>query len=1044
MDKPIPVSHAEVGSATADFVPATPEQSLTDGTPKSPSATESLGGDTAASRDVSATPADVPGYRILKALGRGSMGAVYQAEQIALKRIVALKVLLPAVDSPTSLARFRTEAEAVARLQHPNIVQIFEVGEWHDRHFFSMEYVDGRSLAERLAHEDLPPPREAAALIRTLAASLHYAHEQGIVHRDVKPANILLTRDGVPKLTDFGLAKRVHVESDETAVGQIVGTPSYMAPEQAQGQAKEAGPAADVYALGAVLYELLTGRPPFKGSSALETVLQVASMERDVVRPTRLQPAIPRDLETICLTCLEKDPRRRYGSAAALADELTRFLEGRPILARPIGTIGRVLKWARREPQQAALAIASVLATLIAFAGITWQWQEAEGARQEASERARREAAAHARERDAHRRTDDAREAAEQTLYFHRIALADRERIMNNIGGADRLLAECPEALRHWEWQYLSRVCHLERSTIRGWEGPISAVAWSPDGTRIAAAGTGVFPVIIWDSATEKIHQRLSGEQVGNVRSIAFSQDGTVFATAAGTGRITVWNAVTGQLVRTMLHEGTRIESMAVSPESTELAWGGGDGLLRVCDIHGKERWSVRAHESDLLCVAWSPRGTQMASGGADALVKLWDRSTGKEVATLRGHTGNVRSVAFSHDGTLLASGGDDHAIRLWDISTGREVQVFRGHTGMVWSVGFGLEGTRVISASEDSTVRVWKTDAGEPLLTLRGHVGGVWSVAVSPDGKRLVSGSTDTTVKVWDAVESREARVFTQPIGIVTAFAFSPDGKSLALGNTNGRVQLREVATGKEIATLRGHRPHVTSVAFSPDGREVVSGSHDLSVKVWDVATGTDVLTLSGHTKDVTTVAWSPGEGRLLASGGRDALVKLWDRSTGKEVATLRGHTGNVRSVAFSHDGTLLASGGDDHTIRLWDVATGREVQVLRGHTGIVWSVAFCSEGEIVSGSSDHTVKIWSSRTGAAVQTLAGHTDVVLTVTVSPDGKRIASGGRDRLIKLWDATTGRELLSLHDHADHVTCLTFSPDGTLLASGSRDRTIRIR
>jgi serine/threonine-protein kinase len=309
----------------------------------------------------------VAGYEILAELGRGTMGVVYKARQPGLKRVVALKMILAGVHAGEhERNRFRAEAEAVARLQHPNIIQVHEVGADDGCPFFSLEYVEGTSL-DRKIRGTPQPPREAAHLAQTLAQAMDYAHSRGVIHRDLKPANVLLSTDGTPKIGDFGLAKRLEDDTGQTRTGAILGTPSYMAPEQAEGRPHEVGPLSDVYALGAILYELLTGQPPFRATSVVATLAQVRT--REPVAPTQLQPGVPCDVETICLKCLQKDPARRYPTAGALADDLKRFLAGEPIVARPVGRLERAWRWCRRNPAVAGLT-AAVALTLVAGTGV--------------------------------------------------------------------------------------------------------------------------------------------------------------------------------------------------------------------------------------------------------------------------------------------------------------------------------------------------------------------------------------------------------------------------------------------------------------------------------------------------------------------------------------------------------------------------------------------------------------------------------------------------------------------------------------------------
>ena len=450
----------------------------------------------------------VVGYEILAELGRGGMGVVYKARHIELNRLVALKMVLAGVHvGPRELARFRSEAAAVAALQHPNIVQVYEVGEQDGRPYFALEFVDGGSLAQRLTGAPLPP-RWSAQLLEQLARTIHFAHQRGIVHRDLKPANILLasresrvespepvfglsTLDSglsTPKITDFGLAKQIQTGAALTQSGTVLGTPSYMAPEQALGKNREVGPAADIYALGAILYEMLTGRPPFRAETSLDTMLQVASEEP--VPLSRLQPKLPRDLQTICLKCLHKEPWNRYPTAEALADDLNRFLIGEPIQARPVGTPERLVKWARRRPSLAALILLALSSAIAGFALMCREWNE---------EKNRREKLQAAQEEK-----DQALARAEASLYFHRIALAEREFLANHLVRARHLLQECPPDLRRWEWRYLNRLCLSDLLTLRGHDNSVYCLTFSPDGRYLASASLDQ-TVKVWDAVTGKM-----------------------------------------------------------------------------------------------------------------------------------------------------------------------------------------------------------------------------------------------------------------------------------------------------------------------------------------------------------------------------------------------------------------------------------------------------------------------------------------------------------------------------------------------------------
>jgi WD40 repeat protein len=1048
----------------------------------------------------------VPGYEILAEVGRGGMGVVYRARQKGLNRLVALKMILAGAHAgPDTLARFRAEAEAVAQLQHPHIVQIYEVNEYDGRPYFSLEYVEGGSLAERL-NGTPQPPDAAARLVRTLAEAIHVAHQRGIVHRDLKPGNILLSfsRDPegsasdalpsgsrlnktIPKITDFGLAKRLDLPAANTQSGSLLGTPQYMAPEQASGHNRAVGPPADIHALGAMLYEMLTGRPPFVAATALDTLMQV--VQQEPVPPRRLNPKVPRDLDTICLKCLQKEPHKRYESAQALADDLGRFLNGQPILARPIGVGERFARWCRRNPVIAALTVAVAVllpAASVISTGAAVHIARARDQAERSADDARR-AQKQAEEAAAGER--EARDAAET----HRRLAAERLALLHVAGGGRALdagdlfgalpwfAAALQEAEGDPEQETLQRtrlgavLRQLPRVT-QVWfpEGGAQSVALSRDGGRlliVSRSEARVWDVVSGAAVTLPFKPAPGSSLVCG----AFSADGRRIALAgrrriAEAGRIggeaRVWDAQTGKPLTPPMLTEEGITEVAFASDDTRLLtlgswWRLSRRQVRVWDAKtGQLLLAPEPGEDNEGHAVLSNDGRRLLTYGKarfrldrDYQVRLWNVDTGKPLAISLKATSPIEFAAFSPDGRLVVTTGAEGA-RLWDAASGQPFPIVLGQHDATRFSAFSPDGRQLLTLGEGSA-RLWDPGTGKPLgvplrLTAAARA---W---FTPSGHRILTTSSHTglgAARVWD---SAGGSPLTPPLPHDAAWPalFGPDARRVVTGGPHGSVWIWDTAVMAHAAPALNPLNGVGEVAFSPDGRRALTVTYR-EARVWDAVTGAPITPPLTMPKAIERMAFSPDGSRVLTvSRGADergdwwGTARVWDAATGQPLTPLLTHPGGSfnATAAFSPDGRWLATGGgalNAGEARVWEAATGQPVSPLLTFLNAVRHVAFSPDGRLLLVITGNDLlgeaSLHDATTGRpAVAALAFRGNFHQAV-FTPDGSRVILASRTET-HVWESATGRDrLLPLPNRPASVV---LSADGSRLVT-DMDTEVRV-
>lgn len=1107
-------------------------------------------------------------YEIMREHARGGMGRVLLARDVAVGREVALKELLPGRQGSSGVTRktgtlaqaerFLREARVTGQLEHPGIVPVYEIGQRPDGSpFYTMKFVRGRTLADRVREtrdSQATGPEKLARRLKLLDAfttvceAVAFAHSRGVIHRDLKPQNLMLGDFGETLVLDWGLARvknanestsnlpplpRIEPASSGSGVikassvissssvpppvtgtagvtnasaatmdGAVIGTPAYMSPEQAAGNISEVDEQSDLYSLGAILYEIVTGVPPYEGSTPESVVKKVLHGPPQHV--LKRQPDAPPELAALIDRAMHRERAGRLRMVNELVEQVRAFREGRTLSVYQYSTMELARRFVARHRAATLITLLAVAALLGSgvwyFLQITEQKQQAEDARAvaelqrteaesqraeamsqreralaltDSEKRARQETERQARETDRQRQgavsqrqqADRQRALAVEALEVAEARLADayamRARIALDEGRYNEALSFAAESLQHGEQAeargiliatpsshpLLQRM--VPRFTQQSRFEEIYGVAVSPDG-RYVATGISEGTVWIWDTITGKEVATLPSV-TGSAMCVAFHPDGESLSVGYADGTIRIWSMATFTVMAQVLaHEPAatlgprRVLSLEYSPDGSMLASGATFGQVRVSHARSLapiHQWLVDP-AAWMQVVSWSRDQRRISAASSDNLIRVVDTSTGEVVQRLSAHEGIAYSCHYSPDGRYLASGSWDTTVRLWD-SKGELVDTLRGHSSIVLSVQFSPDGKTLASGSADGTVALWNVESRKRVNVIPGQGAWVHSVAFTPDGSALAVRTVEGTVTLWWLGHSN-ARQLVGHTKELFDVRFSPDGSRLLTCSWDGSAILWDSATLAPLQTFRGHMGWIMSCTFSPDGTEVATSGFDGTVRIWDKSNGKEVRTLVGVVgTPMVHVCYSP-DGKLLAGSSVDNTVRLWDRQSGRNHAILRGHDNPIAELSFSPDGKLLASVSADKTCRIWDVAKLVEVRVLRGHTDALPSCDFSPDGKLLAtGSVDRTIRIWDTASWECLKIMHGHTEGVHNVRFTRDAKRLYTGSGDKTVRLWDIAAGRQLLVLPGHEKAISRIAISPDETMVASASLDATARI-
>jgi len=1031
----------------------------------------------------------------------------------------------PVRQSMALITRFLQEARVTGQLEHPSIVPVYELGRRRDGTlYYTMKLVRGRTLASAIREAETLPNRLALlSHFVDLCQAIAYSHSRRVIHRDIKPSNVMVGKFGETVVLDWGLAKVKDKQDDaaseieetlktlrlpaakghETHAGQVLGTPTYMPPEQAAGQIDRIDERSDVYSLGAVLYTLLTGKYPYDGENASDTLNKVlVGPPKPVVE---VEPNAPPELAAICERAMQRDAGKRYKDAKDLAEDIIRFQTGALVTAHSYKFSDHLTRFVQRHKPALATAalftIALAAFAVYSYVSVTHERNEALTARNDAITARDSEAEQRKRADEAKDAETEQRKKAESRLYSSQIGLAQSQIDAKRFDLAQNALDSAPEGFRGWEWDYFNGLCNQDVYTFTKHKRAVSGLEISPDGKLIASGDNGGV-VCLTSAATGELIREFPPIE-GVVTALDFDSKGTRLLAATGggstqypDGSVVVWDIATGQEVATFTAQGGNLRDPRFSPDDTLIAgsatslgvhlWNAADGAL----VH-----TFNCVPANVGGLAFHPSGKQLAAcvGTDKFAVKVWDVLLRSEVVSLEGpldlytqlryspdgfwlaasreaggvaiwHTGCVqparqllppdikaRTLQFSNDSSLLCVGLEDGSAQILEVASGNVVATLSGHTKAIADIQFSSENKTVATGTVDGAIGLWDAVSGKQLHVYIGHSGDVSKIRFIKDDAQLISCSSDTTVKAWQVkpIPVPQKIVLRGHTGGISRIAFSPNGERvLTVGQArppyeeDNTVRIWNCRNGVQLHELVSANLMIQGAAWSPDGNYIVTNASK-SVVVWDANTGQQLHELKGHKGAVHKALFSPdGKTILTVSGDKTAI--LWRVSDASIIHTLAGHLARVEGGAFSPNGQLIATNSVDRSIRVWDTETGNAVAVLRGHQAPINAIMFINDGNrLISAAGDDTLILWDVSEGTAIHVFHGHSGIVFAAAINVDERVLASVATDATLRLWDIQSGDQIAQGDGHSLDVFSVAFSPDGSRIVTAGVDRTVRI-